>query len=101
MIVDLVPEAETDSDPDSSPWYLFNDFRVQNISEKEALSFNGSWKVPSIIYLERVDMQQRMDFSGLPNEVDLSILSQDTNISRFVCANRLAAVDECVVNMGR
>lgn len=26
-------------------WYLFNDFVVQSISEPEALSFIGGWKV--------------------------------------------------------
>ncbi|KAH8102953.1 PAB-dependent poly-A-specific ribonuclease subunit PAN2 [Cristinia sonorae] len=77
-----IPEAEQHSGPEESPWYLFNDFRVQNISEEEALSFSGAWKVPSVVYLERVDTHSRIDYSGLPTAVDLSILSQDTNISR-------------------
>lgn len=34
------PQSETDS-----PWYIFNDFTVQNVSENEALSFSGPWKV--------------------------------------------------------
>jgi len=29
----------------SSPWFLFNDFVVKNISEQEALSFQDKWKV--------------------------------------------------------
>ena len=37
-----VPEAEV-SDPE--PWFIFNDFVVQNISEEEALSFPSTWKV--------------------------------------------------------
>lgn len=37
-----VPEAE---DIEASPWFIFNDFSVQNISENEALSFPGKWKV--------------------------------------------------------
>jgi hypothetical protein len=39
----LVPEAE--SLKLSSPWFLFNDFVVKNISEQEALSFQDKWKV--------------------------------------------------------
>jgi Ubiquitin carboxyl-terminal hydrolase len=39
-----VPEAEHREDL-LSPWFVFNDFSVQNISEKEALSFPGKWKV--------------------------------------------------------
>ena len=39
-----VPEAE-DTEGSFSPWFVFNDFSVQNISEEEALSFPGKWKV--------------------------------------------------------
>ncbi|TCD70609.1 poly(A)-specific ribonuclease [Steccherinum ochraceum] len=81
-----VPEADA---TDPSPWYLFNDFRVQNISEEEALSFSGSWKVPTVLYLERVDVRSRMDYGELPTDVDLSILSQDTSISRNRDANQI------------
>ena len=42
----VVPEAEQRGL--SSPWYLFNDFVVKNISQDEALSFQESWKVRSI-----------------------------------------------------
>ncbi|CAK5279336.1 unnamed protein product [Mycena citricolor] len=38
-----VPEAEG-RDGLASPWYLFNDFVVQNITEEEALSFPDTWK---------------------------------------------------------
>jgi len=40
----VVPEAERGADP-TSPWFLFNDFVVDNISEDEALSFPDRWKV--------------------------------------------------------
>ncbi|THH04450.1 hypothetical protein EW146_g10172 [Bondarzewia mesenterica] len=75
-----VPEAESQKDL-QSPWFIFNDFVVHNISEEEALSFPGDWKVPTILYMERVDMRNRLDFSGLPDEIDASILSHDTSIS--------------------
>ncbi|KAI0078959.1 hypothetical protein K474DRAFT_1659644 [Panus rudis PR-1116 ss-1] len=77
-----VPEAEyAPHSADDSHWYLFNDFSVRNVSEAEALSFPGSWKVPSILYFERVDMRSRLDFGGLPKEISPAILCQDTNIS--------------------
>jgi PAB-dependent poly(A)-specific ribonuclease subunit 2 len=47
-----VPEAEGHLEDLISPWFLFNDFSVQNISEKEALSFPGKWKVGAFM-LER------------------------------------------------
>ena len=31
------------SDPE--PWFIFNDFAVQNITEEEALSVPSTWKV--------------------------------------------------------
>jgi hypothetical protein len=96
----LVPEAE--SLDLSSPWFLFNDFVVKNISEQEALSFQDKWKVrspwslssgwrliaclqvPAIIYLERTDLQDSFDFSNLPSESDSTILIRDTSISMYV-----------------
>ncbi|RPD59176.1 hypothetical protein L226DRAFT_488705 [Lentinus tigrinus ALCF2SS1-7] len=73
-----VPEAE-ESDPE--PWFIFNDFAVQNITEEEALSIPSNWKVPAILYLERVDICQRLDFSGLPDKIDSTVLCRDTNIA--------------------
>jgi len=78
-----IPEAEG-QDGLLSPWFVFNDFSVQNISEEEALTFPGKWKVPAILYLERDDSQGQFDYSGLSNTIDTSILSQDTSISVFV-----------------
>jgi hypothetical protein len=46
-----VPEAESDPELES-PWYIFNDFVVQNVSEAEALSFPGRWKVNDNIVLQ-------------------------------------------------
>ncbi|KAI0059101.1 PAB-dependent poly-A-specific ribonuclease subunit PAN2 [Artomyces pyxidatus] len=74
-----VPEAE--GRDGASPWYLFNDFVVQNISEEEALSFPGQWKVPAVLYLERLDVRDQLDFSGLPQVMGTAILTYDTSIS--------------------
>ena len=94
-----MPEAE-ESDPE--PWFIFNDFAVQNITEEEALSIPSGWKVnsipfiatripdvdvlqvPAILYLERVDVVPRLDFSGLPDKMDSTILCRDTNIAMCV-----------------
>ncbi|KAF5372867.1 hypothetical protein D9758_001617 [Tetrapyrgos nigripes] len=76
-----VPEAEGNADETESPWYLFNDFVVRNVPEEEALSFPDRWKVPAVLHFERVDRRQSLDFSGLPDELDATILCQDTSIS--------------------
>ncbi|KAJ6546999.1 ubiquitin carboxyl-terminal hydrolase-domain-containing protein [Mycena capillaripes] len=83
-----VPEAEGRIDL-ISPWFIFNDFAVQNITEEEALSFSGSWKIPAIIHFERVDRQDALDFSGLPSAMDPAILSHDTSISLNRDPNRI------------
>lgn len=98
LILSLVPEAEGRDDLES-PWFVFNDFVVRNISEQEALGFPDKWKVckmvdltrqnfsnclqvPALIYLERVDLHEAVDFTGLPDRIDEGILSHDTSISR-------------------
>ncbi|KAF9265751.1 hypothetical protein L218DRAFT_859665 [Marasmius fiardii PR-910] len=75
-----VPEAEFEHGI-GSPWYIFNDFVVSNISEEEALSFPDRWKIPSVLYFERVDTRDSIDLSGLPDLIDPTILCQDTSIS--------------------
>ena len=47
----IVPEAEGQEGL-LSPWFVFNDFSVQNISEEEALSFPGKWKVRNLYLLK-------------------------------------------------
>jgi PAB-dependent poly(A)-specific ribonuclease subunit 2 len=53
-----VPKEELPSDA-TSPWYLFNDFLVRNITEEEALSFPGVWKWPSVIMFKKVLSDRR------------------------------------------
>lgn len=68
---------------DNSPdWLLFNDFLVQEITETEALAFRGSWKIPAILYYERVDTDAILKLSGLPTTIDHSILLEDTCIAK-------------------
>ncbi|GJE87918.1 PAB-dependent poly(A)-specific ribonuclease subunit PAN2 [Phanerochaete sordida] len=76
-----LPDEELERWEKDQPWYLFNDFSVRSLSEDDALSFQGNWKVPTVLYYERVDAVQRLDFSSLPMELDPSILCQDTNIT--------------------
>jgi PAB-dependent poly(A)-specific ribonuclease subunit 2 len=53
-----IPKEEIPDDG-KSPWYLFNDFLVRNISEDEALSFPGTWKWPSVIMYKKVLSERR------------------------------------------
>ena len=82
-----VPEAEASQDPE--PWFIFNDFLVQNLTEDEVLSFPSDWKVPAVLYFERVDLRQRLDFSRLPDKMDPTILCHDTNIAVYVPSSKV------------
>lgn len=42
-------------------------------------------QVPAILYLERVDAREKVDFDALPEEIDTSVLCRDSNISLCVC----------------
>jgi PAB-dependent poly(A)-specific ribonuclease subunit 2 len=38
-------------------------------------------QVPAIVYLERADCYDDLDFNSLPNNIDESILMRDTNVA--------------------
>ncbi|KAF8654097.1 hypothetical protein AX16_003630 [Volvariella volvacea WC 439] len=81
-LVAIVKVPEVELEPNStSPWYIFNDFVVTNVSAEVALSFPDKWKVPAIVYLERTNLHDIVDLSNLPSGIDPTILSQDTSIS--------------------
>ncbi|KAF9521074.1 hypothetical protein BS47DRAFT_1404191 [Hydnum rufescens UP504] len=87
-IVKKLSSPSIDETP-SSPWYIFNDFVVRNIPEEEALSFPGKWKVPCVVYLERIDMMNQLDFSALPQELDPAILGQRISMATHVDWNSI------------
>lgn len=96
----LVDEGEKPT----SEWHVFNDFLVKAIAEDEALSFPAGWKVclytltrlvyclsdhsrfqiPAILYYQRIDVKDVLDFSALETPPDLSILTDDVSTARYV-----------------
>ena len=65
------------------PWYLFNDFLVRNVSESEALGFQNTWKMPSVLMWEREDVEP-LNVQTLRQgrtSIDPTILCRDFNIS--------------------
>ncbi|EJU05749.1 hypothetical protein DACRYDRAFT_46547 [Dacryopinax primogenitus] len=75
-----VPDSQA-REPTESPWYIFNDFCVHNIPESDALGFPGPWKVPTILWFERIDTDAVVDLSTLPMNVDAHILTEDICLS--------------------
>ncbi|KAI8674835.1 PAN2-PAN3 deadenylation complex catalytic subunit PAN2 [Fusarium keratoplasticum] len=70
-----VAHAETEA-PGESQWHLFNDFLVRSVSTEEALTFNTSWKVPSVVAYQVKEANNKIDMSWKKN-IDTSILYQD------------------------
>jgi PAB-dependent poly(A)-specific ribonuclease subunit 2 len=62
--------------PAESQWHLFNDFLVRPIKADEALTFNTSWKVPSVIAYQVKVASNRIDNSWKQN-LDTSLLYMD------------------------
>ncbi|ORY81542.1 ubiquitin carboxyl-terminal hydrolase-domain-containing protein [Protomyces lactucae-debilis] len=65
----------------SGKWLLLNDFLVKEVSEEEALSFPGPWKVPAMLTYERMDKVTREKQHG--DTVDTSILYNDASLSKL------------------
>ncbi|KAI9650638.1 poly(A)-specific ribonuclease [Ciborinia camelliae] len=64
--------------PAESQWFLFNDFLVAPMPKEDALSFNSSWKLPSVITYQVKDQNNRVDNSWKQN-LDTSLLYADEN----------------------
>ncbi|KAF4632859.1 hypothetical protein G7Y89_g5257 [Cudoniella acicularis] len=78
-LVSLVNVAHSmPSAPAESQWHLFNDFLVRPIKAEEALTFNMSWKVPSVITYQVKAANNRIDNSWKQN-LDTSLLYIDHN----------------------
>ncbi|PNY28099.1 PAB-dependent poly(A)-specific ribonuclease subunit PAN2 [Tolypocladium capitatum] len=64
--------------PGQSQWHLFNDFLVRSVSTEEALTFNTTWKVPSVVAFQVKHANNKID-NEWKNHLDTSILYQDLN----------------------
>jgi PAB-dependent poly(A)-specific ribonuclease subunit 2 len=70
-----VAHAEPEA-PRQSQWHLFNDFLVRSVSTDEALTFNTSWKVPSVLAFQIKEANNKIDTEWKRN-IDTSLLYQD------------------------
>jgi PAB-dependent poly(A)-specific ribonuclease subunit 2 len=62
--------------PNNSQWHLFNDFHVKPVSSEEALTFNTSWKTPSVITYQLKSANNQLDF-GWKRQLDTRLLYLD------------------------
>ncbi|KAK8037895.1 PAB-dependent poly(A)-specific ribonuclease subunit PAN2 [Apiospora phragmitis] len=62
--------------PNESQWYLLNDFHIKPVTTQEALTFNTSWKMPSVITYQRKEANNRLDATW-KEKLDTSLLYVD------------------------
>jgi PAB-dependent poly(A)-specific ribonuclease subunit 2 len=77
----IVAHAEPEASGHSQ-WHLFNDFLVRSVSTEEALTFNPSWKVPSVVAFQVKEANNKIDMTWKDN-LDTSILYQDIKYGRL------------------
>lgn len=70
LIPSAVPEAEHNDL--TSPWFIFNDFVVNNVSEDEALSFPDRWKASYSTFASQIDSDWACRFLQLFTLKDLT-----------------------------
>ncbi|KAG5982428.1 poly(A)-specific ribonuclease [Claviceps digitariae] len=76
-LVSIVNVAHAEPEPpQQSQWHLFNDFLVRSISAEEALTFNTSWKVPSVVAFQVKEANNKIDMTW-KERLDTSILYHD------------------------
>ncbi|TEA13362.1 PAN2-PAN3 deadenylation complex catalytic subunit PAN2 [Colletotrichum sidae] len=64
--------------PQTSQWHLFNDFLVRPVSTEEALAFQPSWKMPSVVVFQLKEANNKLNMDWKKN-IDTSLLYEDTN----------------------
>ena len=59
-------------DEGTSSWFVFNDFRIEEVSEDEALQLCGSWKIPCILVYSQCerDSAALRELVAVPKPVD-------------------------------
>ncbi|XP_064614568.1 LOW QUALITY PROTEIN: PAN2-PAN3 deadenylation complex catalytic subunit PAN2-like [Liolophura sinensis] len=60
-------------------WYLFNDFSITPIEKLEGCHFNLEWKVPSVIYFIRRDINRYYNLQ-VQNPITSDVLFNDTSL---------------------
>ncbi len=66
-----MPEPQTED-----KWHLFNDFLVRPVTRDDALTFNTTWKLPSVIAYQVKAANNHIDDSWKKN-LDTSLLYLD------------------------
>lgn len=65
----------------AAQWYLFNDFTIVRITPEEAVYLNFEWKLPSVLYFSRIDLDSQHDLTVF-NPVEEQVFRDDVSLAR-------------------
>lgn len=74
------PQVSDQSDKTIKNWHLFNDFLVSPVPIEEALHFNKSWKMPSVVCYQVKSGHGRMDDTWLQH-LDTQLLFHEYSVN--------------------
>ncbi|CCG81195.1 PAB-dependent poly(A)-specific ribonuclease subunit pan2 [Taphrina deformans PYCC 5710] len=69
-------------DSEESPWLLFNDFLVKEVTAEEALTYPGPWKVPAVLSYERINETSSRATETADSTIDMSIIYRDLSVNK-------------------
>ncbi|KAL2069699.1 hypothetical protein VTL71DRAFT_14378 [Oculimacula yallundae] len=96
-LVSLVNVAHSlPTKPEESRWHLFNDFLVRPIKAAEALTFNTTWKLPSVITYQVKAYNNKID-DNWKQTLDTKVLYMDANANPVKTYRPLAFPQEAPV----
>eukprot|EP01103_Thecamoeba_quadrilineata_P009402 TRINITY_DN1915_c0_g1_i11.p1 TRINITY_DN1915_c0_g1~~TRINITY_DN1915_c0_g1_i11.p1 ORF type:complete len:604 (-),score=108.79 TRINITY_DN1915_c0_g1_i11:151-1962(-) len=73
----------TNPSPFYSNWHLFNDYQIYPVSQEEAVVFDHTWKIPSILHYTRVDSQHLIPSPPQINPITKDVFFTNSSLSRI------------------
>ena len=65
-----------------SQWYVFNDFSINMIGPDEATAVNLSWKVPSVLFYQSVEVPEDIKCLSIQNPITADVFNEDKSLAR-------------------
>ncbi|MEE6512994.1 hypothetical protein FKM82_020413 [Ascaphus truei] len=62
-------------------WYLFNDFLIEPVDKCEAVQFDMTWKVPSILFYAKRNLNSKYN-QTIKNPIEASVLLAEASLAR-------------------
>ena len=75
-----------------SQWYIFNDFSINIIGPEEATAVNLSWKIPSVLFYQSVEVPEDVNRLSIQNPITSDVFNEDKSLARVGNRKRITFV---------